>query len=95
LSRPEEDDAKVEENSPLAQRLDQRLTALRQELQAGQKMLVDLDARRLDVQQTLLRIGGAVRVLEELLAAEPAAVNGAASPATADTVGSLTGAESG
>jgi hypothetical protein len=95
LSRPEEDDAKVEVYLPLAQRLDQRLTALRQELQAGQKMLVDLDVRRLDVQQTLLRIGGAVQVLEELLAAEPAAVNGAASPATVDTVGSLTGAESG
>ena len=53
----------MEENLPLAKRMDQRLTALRQELQAGQKMLVDLDARRLDVQQTLLRIGGAVQVL--------------------------------
>ncbi len=85
----------MEEYLPLAQRLDQRLTALRQELQAGQRILADLDARRLDAQQTLLRIGGAVQVLEELLAAELAAANGAASPATADTAGSLTGAESG
>jgi prefoldin subunit 5 len=61
----------VDETLPLQKRLDQRLEALRHELEAGQKMLADLEARRLDLQQTLLRIGGAIQVLEELLAAEP------------------------
>jgi prefoldin subunit 5 len=70
------------ETLPLPQRLEQRLKALRQELETGQKMLADLDARRLELQQTILRIGGAVQVLEELLAAEPSAANGVASSET-------------
>jgi hypothetical protein len=54
-----------------------RLKALRQEYETGQKMLAELEARRLELQQTLLRIGGAIQVLEELLAAEqPANANG-------------------
>jgi prefoldin subunit 5 len=66
------------ETSPLPQRLEQRLKALRQELETGQKMLADLEARRLELQQTILRIDGAIQVLEELLADEPSAANGAA-----------------
>jgi hypothetical protein len=45
----------------------QRLEELRSEFEAGQRMLAELDARRAELQQTLLRIGGAVQVLEELL----------------------------
>jgi hypothetical protein len=63
---------------PLPQRLEQRLKALRDELETGQKMLADVEARRVELQQTILRISGAVQVLEELLAAEPSAVNGLA-----------------
>jgi hypothetical protein len=70
------------ETLPLPQRLEQRLKALRQELETGQKMLADLEARRLELQQTILRIGGAIQVLEELLAAEPSAANVVASPET-------------
>ncbi len=70
------------ETSPLPQRLEQRLKALRQELETGQKMLADLEARRLELQQTILRIGGAIQVLEELLAAEPSAANGVAPAGT-------------
>jgi hypothetical protein len=54
------------QTSPLPQRLEQRLKALRQEFETGQKMLADLEARRVELQQTLLRIGGAIQVLEEL-----------------------------
>ena len=61
---------------PLSQRLEQRLAALRQELETGQKMLAELEARRLGVQETTLRISGAIQVLEELLTAEPPAANG-------------------
>ena len=63
---------------PLPQRLEQRLKALRDELETGQKMLADVEARRVELQQTILRISGAVQVLEELLAAEPSAANGVA-----------------
>jgi len=68
----------MEETLPLPQRLEQRLKALRQELDTGRKMLADLDARRLELQQTTLRITGAIQVLEELLAAEAPAANGVA-----------------
>jgi len=55
------------QTSPLPQRLEQRLKALRQEFETGQKMLADVEAQRRELQQTLLRIGGAIQVLEELL----------------------------
>ncbi len=48
--------------------LEQRLTDLRAEYQAGQKVLADLEARQKEVYQTMLRISGAIQVLEELLA---------------------------
>ncbi len=50
--------------------LEQRLHQLQQEFASGQKMLVDLDAQQAELQQTLLRISGAIQVLEELSAAE-------------------------
>jgi hypothetical protein len=52
----------------LRQQLEQRLGELKSEYQAGQKMLVDLEARQTELRQTLLRISGAIQVLEELLA---------------------------
>lgn len=48
--------------------LEQRLNDLRDEYQTGQKMLAELQAREADLQQTLLRISGAIQVLEEMLA---------------------------
>lgn len=49
-------------------RLAARLENLRKEHQTGQAMLADLEAKQLDLRQTLLRIAGAIQVLEELLA---------------------------
>jgi len=51
----------------------QRLADLKSEYQAGQKMLADLEAKQADLRQTLLRISGAIQVLEELLGAAPGA----------------------
>jgi hypothetical protein len=47
--------------------IEERLATLRQEYDAGRRMLAELEARQAELQQTLLRIGGAVQVLEELL----------------------------
>ena len=47
-------------------RIDARLRELRTEYEAGQKMLVDLDARRSALTTTLLRIDGAIQILQEL-----------------------------
>jgi chromosome segregation ATPase len=56
----------------LRQQLEKRLAELKNEHEEGQKMLADLEARKANLQATLLRISGAMQVLEELLAAEPA-----------------------
>jgi len=47
--------------------LSERLTQLKSEFESGQKVLRDLEARQQDVRDTLLRIGGAIQVLEEML----------------------------
>lgn len=58
--------------------LEQRLNELRTEYETGQHLLAELEAKRANLQQTLLRISGAIQVLEELLVqSTPAAVNGA------------------
>jgi predicted nuclease with TOPRIM domain len=51
----------------------QRLGELRAEYRAGQKMLAELEAEQANLQQTLLRVSGAIQVLEELLDAPPEA----------------------
>jgi hypothetical protein len=54
--------------------IEQRLAALQAEHEAGQKMLAELDAKRMQLVQTMLRIEGAAQVLKELLQGEqPAA----------------------
>jgi hypothetical protein len=47
--------------------LEQRLSSLQKEYETGQKMLADLDTKRANLAQTLLRIEGAMQVLRELL----------------------------
>lgn len=45
-----------------------RLQTLKAEYETGQKMLAELEAKQADLRQTMLRISGAIQVLEELLA---------------------------
>jgi hypothetical protein len=54
----------------LQERLKARLAELQQELAAGQEQLRELQERQARLQQTVLRISGAVQVLEELLAGD-------------------------
>ncbi len=51
--------------------IETRLAALKSEFEAGQNMLADLNKKRADLEATLLRISGAIQVLEELLAEKP------------------------
>jgi len=57
--------------------LEQRLQQLKAEFETGQKMLTDLEQKRANLEQTLLRISGAIQVLEEVLAAEKISENSA------------------
>ena len=54
----------------MRERLGQRLTELKAEYAAGEKVMAELEANQVDLQQTLLRISGAIQVLEELLATD-------------------------
>jgi len=64
---------------PLRQRLEQRLKALLAEFETGQKMLANLEAQQASVRDTLLRLVGAISVLNEEL--NVAAGNGQPEPA--------------
>jgi predicted nuclease with TOPRIM domain len=52
----------------MKEQLQQRLEELKAEFESGQKMLADLETRQADLRKTLIRISGAVQVLEEELA---------------------------
>ena len=51
----------------MRQRLEERLNKLRSEFASGQKMLAELEAKADNLRETLLRISGAIQVLEEEL----------------------------
>lgn len=51
----------------MRKQLQSRLKALKAEFEAGQKMMAELDAKRANLHETLLRIHGAIQVLEEEL----------------------------
>ncbi len=61
----------------MKEQVERRLQELRSEFETGQKMLAELEQRKAGVEQTLLRISGAIQVLEEMLAGEEASPNGA------------------
>lgn len=52
---------------------ERRLAELRAELEKGREELARLDARRAELRDTLLRISGAVQVLEELASEDASA----------------------
>ncbi len=57
----------------LRAQLEQRLAALRDERAAGRRLLAELQERQSQVVDGLLRVDGAISVLEEELAAAPEA----------------------
>jgi septal ring factor EnvC (AmiA/AmiB activator) len=56
--------------APMKERLEERLRELREEFERGQQMLARLEKEQAGVRDSLLRIGGAIQVLEEELARE-------------------------
>ena len=52
----------------MQEQIKQRLQSLKAEFESGQKMLADLEVKQANLRETLLRISGAIQVLEELLA---------------------------
>lgn len=54
----------------MREQLQARLEELRREYETGQARLRELEAEQAYVQETMLRISGAIRVLQELLEAD-------------------------
>ena len=52
----------------MKQQLAKRLQQLKTEFESGQQVLAELEEKRANIQNTLLRIQGAIQVLEEELA---------------------------
>lgn len=61
----------------MKEQIDSRIESLKREFEAGESQLRDLDAQRVRVHEAMLRISGAVQVLEELRDGEAAPSNGA------------------
>jgi uncharacterized coiled-coil protein SlyX len=57
--------------SIMRQQVEHRLHELKAEWASGQQMLAELEAQQTNLRNTLLRISGAMQVLEELLAQAP------------------------
>ena len=55
----------------MRQQVERRLHALQAEWASGQHMLAELETQQTNLRNTLLRISGAMQVLEELLAQAP------------------------
>jgi len=67
----------------MREQLEQRVSELKAEREKGQQMLAELEGKEAELRQTLLRISGAIQVIEELLAAGTPAPNGMAQTVTA------------
>ena len=57
-----------------------RLNTLKSEYESGQRLLTELEARRAQLTQTMLRIEGAMQLLNEVLEQEPAPTHEATEP---------------
>ncbi len=51
----------------MREQLEQRLNELKTEFEAGKKMLAELETKQANLRETLLRISGAIQVLQEVL----------------------------
>jgi predicted nuclease with TOPRIM domain len=78
-----------QEDRRVREQLEKRVTELEAEYRAGQEMFTELEARRANLQQTLLRIGGAIQVLNELLEEGPDTAGNGTEPATPPPGGDL------
>ena len=51
----------------MKERMEKRLEELRSEFESGQTIMTDLENRQAQIRSSLLRISGAIQVLEEML----------------------------
>lgn len=72
----------------MREQLEKRLAELKQEYESGQKMMTELETKQNNLRDTLLRISGAIQILEEELSEAPnAEQNGVVLDPEAEPVG--------
>jgi len=54
----------------MKEKLEERLKELKEEFGTGQKMLCEIETKRDELQQNMLRISGAIQIIEETLTAD-------------------------
>lgn len=88
LERKQDRQSSKHQNPVMKQQLAERLQSLKSEFEAGQQMLADLEAQKANLRETLLRISGAIQVLEEELSkvTETEEDNQPSAPVTAEVV---------
>jgi hypothetical protein len=72
MSRPPGSVSTDDQSISMREQLERRLHALRAEFESGQQLMADLEDRQARLRDTLLRISGAIQVLEEELGERPA-----------------------
>ena len=78
--------------------IENRLQSLKAEFEAGQKLLAEYEAKQRNLRETLLRISGAIQVLEEVITEANSEANGEVSqrddsPAEMEPLGELAASE--
>ncbi len=59
----------------MKEQIELKINELKAELEAGQKVMEELEMQRSNITYTLLRINGAIQVLEELIQKEEVSVS--------------------
>jgi len=54
----------------MKEKLEKRLAELKVEFESGKKVMAEYDAKQADLRDTLLRISGAIQILEEEISKE-------------------------
>lgn len=60
----------------MREQIQERLDELKKEFETGQQRLAEMENQAAQLRQTLLRISGAIQVLEEMLAGEAGGAGG-------------------
>lgn len=66
----------------MKEQMQERIEQLTEEYRSGETMMAELDRKRTELQATMLRISGALQVLQELVGPTPAAEDEAAARET-------------
>jgi hypothetical protein len=78
----------------MVRQLERRLKELKGEFESGKKSLADLEVHQSNIRSNMLRISGAIQVLEELLNQDQSGIHSSGNPDYSEKVPTGVGEES-